>query len=59
MTKEDIRRMRIEARLTQQNCADLLKVGLRTWQRWEYGERKMSSMAFELFKIKTKRRVKK
>ena len=54
MTKEEIRKMRLDLNFTQKKCADLLQVGLRTWQQWEYGERKMPNIAIELFKILTK-----
>lgn len=39
--------------LTQKECADLVYVDERTWQRWESGERKMGKNIYELFLIKT------
>jgi DNA (cytosine-5)-methyltransferase 1 len=51
-TKE-IKKARQQAGLTQQQAGNLLNVHIRTWQKWEYGERKMSPAMWELFRIKT------
>lgn len=52
ITPELILKCRNVANLTQKECADLVYVDERTWQRWEYGERKMARNIFELFLIK-------
>lgn len=49
-----LKKARQAAGLTQQQAGELLSVGVRTWQRWEYGERRMSPAMWELFLIKTK-----
>lgn len=36
----------------QKHCAASLSAGLRSWQQWERGERKMHSAFWELAKIK-------
>jgi len=51
-TKE-IKKARSAAGLTQQQAGNLLNVNIRTWQKWEYGERRMSQAMWELFRIKT------
>lgn len=40
-SSEDIRAARIAAGLTLDRASQLLSVGLRSWQRYEYGERTM------------------
>lgn len=35
---------------TQQAAADSLNVHLRTWQAWEYGERRMKNAFMRLYK---------
>lgn len=42
------------AGLTQAAAGELVHVGVRTWQKWEYGERDMDGATWELFLIKTK-----
>lgn len=37
----------------KQWCAALIYKGLRTWQQWENGDRKMDPAFWELFLIKT------
>lgn len=49
--------MRINARLTQKQAADLVFSGLRTWQQWEAGDRRMHPGIWELFLIKTKQKT--
>ena len=39
----------------QEYCATQLHTGLRTWQQWERGERKMHPAFWELINIKIKR----
>ena len=51
--QQEIKKARKAAGLTQKQAGELLSVGVRTWQRWEYGERKMSTAMLELFLIKT------
>lgn len=48
-TAEVIKNIRDEAGLTQKQASELLYVDIRTWQKWEYGERTMSPANFELF----------
>ncbi len=52
---EEIKNTRVLAELTQAQAADLLAVNIRTWRRWENGERKMPSYAFRLFSILTQK----
>jgi putative transcriptional regulator len=40
------------AGLTQTQAATLVHVGLRCWQQWEAGDRKMHPAFWELFNIK-------
>jgi len=40
-TPEEVRHWRETAGLTQREAAALAGVDLRTWQRWEYGERRV------------------
>lgn len=49
---DEIRALRSQAGLTQTEAAELLYSGLRTWQQWEAGTRKMHPAFLELFKIK-------
>lgn len=49
MTADDIRAARLKAGLTQQESANIMRVHLRTWQRWEYGKREMSPGRFEMY----------
>ena len=48
-----IRDARIAANLTQSEAAQTARVSLRTWQRWEAGDRAMPPGLFELFMLKT------
>lgn len=48
-----IRQARNAAGLTQTEAAELISKGLRTWQQWEAGDRKMDPAFFELFLIKS------
>ena len=52
--QQEIKKARQAAGLTQRQAGELLSVVVRTWQRWEYGERRMSPAMWELFLIKTK-----
>ena len=38
MTGEQIKQMRKEMQLRQQDCADIVGVGLRQWQKYEAGD---------------------
>lgn len=51
MTPDDIKTARLKAGVTQQEAADMMRVHLRTWQRWEYGKREMSPAYLEMFLI--------
>jgi len=42
----------MSAGLTQAGAGLRVHVGLRTWQKWELGERKMHPAFWELFKLK-------
>ena len=55
---DEIIGMRIKAKLTQQQAADLVYSGLRTWQQWEAGDRRMHPGLFELFLLKTGQNIK-
>ena len=49
--------MRTNARLTQKQAADIVFSGLRTWQQWEAGDRRMHPAIWELFLIKTNQKT--
>jgi len=53
MTPAEIKQARLAAGLTQKESAALVYVNVRTWQKWEGGEREIMRAVFELFKIKT------
>lgn len=62
-TPDEIRLLRVRLRLTQTEAANLVGAGLRSWQNWEsppgtLSHRKMSAAVWELFNLKTARRVK-
>lgn len=44
---------RINAGLTQQQAAHIVYAGLRTWQHWENGDRRMHPAIFDYFLLKT------
>jgi putative transcriptional regulator len=48
-TPADIRAAREAAGLTQTQAAALIYSGLRAWQEWEAGNRKMHPQLFEAF----------
>jgi putative transcriptional regulator len=48
-----VKQSRKEAGHTQQQAADTVYVGRRTWQSWEQGEREMPEGLWELYRIKT------
>lgn len=48
----EIRAWREAAGLTQTEAARLVHAGLRTWQQWEAGERRMHPAFWELARIK-------
>jgi len=50
---DEIVGMRINAALTQQQAADIVYSGLRTWQQWEAGDRRMNPAIFDYFLLKT------
>jgi DNA-binding transcriptional regulator YiaG len=51
-TPDEIKTARKAAGLSQTAAAALVHSGLRTWQQWEEGSRRMSPAHWELFKIK-------
>ncbi len=52
-TPDEIRAARERAGLTQDEAAALVLSTLRSWQRYEYGERRMHPAIWELFRIKS------
>ncbi|RBB38999.1 XRE family transcriptional regulator [Burkholderia reimsis] len=50
---DTLRALREQLGITQAQAAELMRVNLRTWQKWELGERTMHVALFELFLIKT------
>jgi DNA-binding transcriptional regulator YiaG len=50
---DEIKEARKAAGLTQTAAAKLVSSGLRTWQQWEAGDRKMHPAIWEFFKIRT------
>ena len=50
---EQVRQARKSAGLSQSAAAGLVYAGLRTWQHWESGDRRMHPAIFELFRIKS------
>jgi DNA-binding transcriptional regulator YiaG len=52
-TPDDIRAAREAAGLTQKAAAALVLSNLRTWQKWEGGERKMHPASWLLFALLT------
>ncbi|MEO9231611.1 MAG: helix-turn-helix domain-containing protein [Devosia sp.] len=55
-TKGEVKAARERAGLTQKESGEVVSVGVRTWQKWEYGEQPMKQAIWELYNIKTKRR---
>jgi DNA-binding transcriptional regulator YiaG len=52
---KDIAKAREAAGLTQLDAANLVHCGLRSWQHWEDGDRRMHPAIWELFKLKVNR----
>lgn len=52
ITSDIVKSTREAFKLTQQQCADLVSVDIRTWQKWELDERKMNRTTFQLFCMK-------
>ena len=52
-----IAKARAAAGLSQAEAAATVHVDLRTWQRWEAGDRVMHAAFFELFLLKTKQKT--
>ena len=50
---EEVRQARESAGLSQSAAAGLVYSGLRTWQHWESGDRRMHPAIFELFVLKS------
>ncbi len=53
-TPEAIKAAREAAGLSQTEAGALIYSGLRSWQHWEAGERRMHPAMWELFLLKTK-----
>ena len=51
-TPAEIRAAREAAGLSQSQAGDLIYSGLRSWQHWEAGERRMHPALWELFLLK-------
>lgn len=51
-TPDNIRAARLEAGLTQTSAAGLVFSGLRTWQQWEAGDRRMHWGLWQLFLLR-------
>lgn len=50
---DEIRKARLLAGLSQAAAGKLLYSGVRTWQKWEYGERPMHPVFWEYWQIKS------
>lgn len=53
-TPDDIRAARDAAGLTLKASAGLVHVDLRSWQRWEAGDREMPGAAWDLYRLRTR-----
>jgi DNA-binding transcriptional regulator YiaG len=51
-TPAQIKAARIEAGLTQPECARMVWVTINCWQKWESGERPANMACWQLFNIK-------
>jgi len=52
-TPDAIRTLREKAELTQTDAAALVHSGLRTWQQWEAGDRRIAPWSMGAFRLKT------
>lgn len=52
-TKREIALARINAGFTQKEAAEILYAGLRTWQQWEAGDRRMQPALYRYFLLRT------
>lgn len=50
---EEITRLRISLKLTQESAGAIVYATERAWQLWEAGDRRMHPATWELFKLKT------
>lgn len=50
---EAVKELRDRLAMTQVECAEVIGVLARAWQRYEAGDRSMAPSAWELFKLKT------
>ncbi len=55
-TPEQIRKAREKAGLSRQEAAALIHKSVRTWEKWENGERTMDPAFFELWQLKVPKR---
>lgn len=51
MTGEQLKKLRESVSLSAAAASRQVEVNLRTWQRWESGERRVPDTAVKLFKI--------
>ncbi len=54
MTKESLRKLRLDAHISVVEASRLVGVNVRTWHRWESGATPLNAGLVELFLIKTK-----
>ena len=52
-TPEQIKNARLAAKMTQKQAAETLYINLKSWQKYESGDRSMYPAFFELLLIKT------
>lgn len=57
ISADDVRKARDAAGLTLGAAAEIVGVELRSWQRYESGERKISNGLWELFLIKISKKM--
>lgn len=48
-TLKQIKQARLDSGLTQSQAAEMVHSNLRSWQKWEAGDRKMHPAMWELF----------
>lgn len=57
-TPAEIRAARVAAGLTQTEAGAVIYCAMRTWQDWELGNRRMHPAFWELWKMKTQKKMK-
>lgn len=53
-SKEEVKKARLNAGLTQMQAANVIGYKLRSWQMWESGDRKMRKSLFDYFTLLSK-----